>query len=185
MTQRRQQWFVEIWKGTTYRRANHFTGSLLWKVSDWHFKVEVDSIESKSFHQSPKLLPRSRRPRHYKYFHFNSLSNSFLRNVLFKLCKIPIPGAEELKQHACNQHVSMSSFWKTKMFSVSFLSERIVWFLCGLTSERVCVASLQKGARPYGWKQWNLILFIFWQNVGPYGQDLLHLNFWLPFLQVQ
>ena len=71
MTQRRQQWFVEIWKGTTYRRANHFTGSLLWKVSDWHFKVEVDSIESKSFQQSPKLLPRSRPPRHYKYFHFN------------------------------------------------------------------------------------------------------------------
>ena len=126
--------FVEIWKATTYQRANHFTGSFLWKVSDWHFKVEVDSIESKSFQQSPKLLPRSRWPRHYKYLHFNFLSNSFLRNVLF-----------------FNMQSTSSWCWRIQttwmplacvneqLLKVSWLKE--VFRFCGLTSERVCDAS--------------------------------------------
>ena len=128
------RWFVEIWKATTYQRANHFTGSFLWKVSDWHFKVEVDSIESKSFQQSPKLLPRSRWPRHYKYLHFNFLSNSFLRNVLF-----------------FNMQSTNSWYWRIQttwmqlacvneqLLKVSWLKE--VFRFCGLTSERVCDAS--------------------------------------------
>ena len=62
----------EIWKATTHQRANHFTGSFLWKVSDWHFKIEVDSIESKSFQN---FCPEAGRVTINS--HFNSLSNSY------------------------------------------------------------------------------------------------------------
>ena len=140
MTQRRQQWFVEIWKGTTYRRANHFTGSLLWKVSDWHLKWRWTQLNQKVFNKVQNFCPEAVRHVTINIFTSTSMSNSVFRNILLKL----------QFQTTWMQPECAKNFYKMKMFSVSFLTEGSVLFLCGLIWESVRDVPMVKVARPCG-----------------------------------